>query len=80
MVAVLGSMIVRVEMVPFGECLTGGWCDDCLLPSVITQVTVLVVRMNELARLETVYCDRCGGGETVQISGRLIPTFRQKAP
>ena len=58
-----------LEAVTFGPAVTGGWCDHCLLPSVVTQTVVGLSGDEEVARFETARCACCGDRAARQLSG-----------
>ena len=58
-----------LEAVTFGPAVTGGWCDHCLLPSIVAQTVVGLSGDEEVARFETAQCVDCGRSTARQLSG-----------
>lgn len=52
--------VVSIEAVPFGEDVSGVWCDECLLPSMVGRSVALVTGMKVLGWLEVAACGNCG--------------------
>lgn len=42
------------------DTVTGGWCDHCLLPSIVTQLFEVFADNMSLGLKQVWYCDSCG--------------------
>lgn len=57
----IAQALAQVEVDPAGDTVEGGWCEACLLPSMLAQT--LLVRTPGQARwipVVIVVCDDCG--------------------